>query len=403
MLMKRSGKNRKSAHLKVWSAVPARIATETVAQGTLPIVQAVDDAPAEANSLLEAVTSADQHDAANHTQTSAMDSVLSSHSTGVEVPSDPIEEQSVMADGESTATLDAEVTLPESLGQRLAAAREQRGWSCDETARRLRLPSQIVRSIEADQFERIGYGVYLRGYLSSYARLVDVPMRAVDEVLHQQVKAPDLIASGRISHSRFLFERYSGSAVYLVLTGFIVVPFVMFAMNLGGDVGSRLTPLDVSPQTLALPDSATGEAGKGAVVGGSSTTPADASGAIGSNPAAANNEAPLMASFAMFPNQPAAAAAPVAPAPSGQVRLSLTEASWVEIVDADGKRLEYATLPAGTVKNYASDKPLDMRLGNTLGAKLEVSGQVEDISPYNRGNVAHFKLFAAGKPISRSE
>jgi cytoskeleton protein RodZ len=93
----------------------------------------------------------------------------------------------------------------------------------------------------------------------------------------------------------------------------------------------------------------------------------------------------------------------VVAAPAGQVRLSLNEASWVEIVDADGKRLEYGTLPAGTVKSYVSDKPLDVRLGNTVGAKLEVGGQVEDISPYNRGNVAHFKLFASGKAISRSE
>jgi cytoskeleton protein RodZ len=112
-----------------------------------------------------------------------------------------------------------------------------------------------------------------------------------------------------------------------------------------------------------------------------------------------------MASLTPFSNPPAAQGeAPQSlPMAVGQVRLSLNEASWVEIVDADGKRLEYATLPAGTVKTYASDKPLDVRLGNTSGATIEVNGAVQDIAPYNHGNVAHFKLFATGKAISHIE
>jgi cytoskeleton protein RodZ len=402
--MKRDKRKRKSSHLKAWSAVPEQISADAHGQESQQTAPFQAETLAEMNSPQNVAVLAERADLADDVNVSALKEAPLAYALPADAQlASPQEQPGLEAIRPSTLTITPPVVVLESLGQRLAAAREQRGWSCEETARRLHLPSQIVRSIEADQFERIGYGVYLRGYLSSYARLVDVPLSAVEAVLHEQVKAPDLVASGRISHSRFLFQRYSGSAVYLVLTGFIVVPFVMFAMNLGGDVGARLTPLDVSPQALVVPDSGASEAPKTATAGSSSVPPEASGSAAGSPVAAPNNEAPLMASFAMFPNQPAPAAPPVVAAPAGQVRLSLNEASWVEIVDADGKRLEYGTLPAGTVKSYVSDKPLDVRLGNTVGAKLEVGGQVEDISPYNRGNVAHFKLFASGKAISRSE
>ena len=290
------------------------------------------------------------------------------------------------------------VRVTESLGQRLKAAREARGWSREDVAGKLRLPGQVVNLIESEQYERIGHGVYLRGYLMSYARLVDVPAIAVEQVLRQHASTPELVASGRISHSRYLIDRYSGSALYVVLTGMVVVPFVMFAMNMGSDV-ARLTPLD-APAPAATVAADSGDASKTAAAGdaAATTTAASASAPAPVAPAT-NNDSPLMASFTPFPNPPRDTAAPA----TGQVRLTLNEASWVEIVDADGKRLEYTTLPAGTTRSYASDKPLDVRLGNTSGARLEVNGEVQDISPYNRGNVAHFKLFAASKTVSRSD
>ena len=291
------------------------------------------------------------------------------------------------------------VRVTESLGQRLTAAREARGWSREDVAGKLRLPAQVVHLIESEQYERIGHGVYLRGYLTSYARLVDVPAIAVEQVLRQHASTPELVASGRVSHSRYLIDRYSGSALYVVLTGMVVVPFVMFAMNMGGDVGARLTPLDAPAVATVAADS--GDASKTAAAGDAAATTTDASAsAPASVPAAAptSNDSPLMASLTPFPN-PRDTAAPA----TGQLRLTLNEASWVEIVDADGKRLEYTTLPAGTTRSYASDKPLDVRLGNTSGARLEVNGEVQDISAYSRGNVAHFKLFAAGKTVSRSD
>lgn len=291
-----------------------------------------------------------------------------------------------------------------ALGKRLVAARETRGWNRADVASRLHLPLHVVDTIEADDYEKIGHGIYLRGYLNKYARLVDVPSSAVDDVMRVCDNTPQLVASGRISHSRYLFERYSGAALYVVLTGVIFVPLIMFAMNMGGDVGSRLLPLDApgatNPAAAAKADSSLVSMPlDGSATAQISPPPTETKDAAA--PAPKQSDAPLLASFA--PIASPSHAQTTEPDGAQSLRLSLAEASWVEIVDADGKRLEYGILPAGSVRSYASDKPLDVRIGNTIGARVEVNGTTQDIAPFNHGNVAHFKLFASGKTISRTD
>jgi cytoskeleton protein RodZ len=292
--------------------------------------------------------------------------------------------------------------IPESLAQRLVAARDARGWDRAQVAAKLHLPLHIVQWIETEQYDRVGKGVYLRGYLISYARLVGIPTVAVEALLlAQAAPPPELVATGQISHSRYLVERYSGSALYLVLTGVIFVPLVMFAMNMGGNVGSRLTPLDAPPPIQASAEVDTTTATPSAPAASTSAADAQATSAA-SPPPAAHADSPLMASFTMVPSLPAAGSAKqdAVAATGSQLRLSLSEASWVEIVDTDGKRLEYSTLPAGTVKDYPADKSLTILVGNTGGAKVEVDGQAQDVSSYIRGNVARFRLSAGGKSIT---
>src|SRR4051812_37804718 len=54
------------------------------------------------------------------------------------------------------------VAVSESLGQRLRAAREARGMRCEEAAQQMKLPLATVHALEADCYDRIGDGIYLR-------------------------------------------------------------------------------------------------------------------------------------------------------------------------------------------------------------------------------------------------
>ena len=77
---------------------------------------------------------------------------------------------------------------------------------------------------------------------------------------------------------------------------------------------------------------------------------------------------------------------------SHSVSLNLTAASWVEVVDADGTRLKYGRLPAGSNKVYHSDKPLDVRIGNASGAQVSIDGQSVGLDDFRRANVARFRV-----------
>ena len=302
---------------------------------------------------------------------------------------------------ESSAT----TAMTESLGQRLRAAREARGMRCEEAAQKMRLPLATVQALETDRYERIGEGIYLRSYLSKYLHLLDLPQVLAERVLNQPAEMPPLVTSGTISRPRYLFERYSSSALYLVLTAVIIVPAVWLAMRAGFETNfSQITPLD-TPEATTPPVQMSNSAGS---VGSTTTTQPDntAQQAV----AHSTDEPPLVASLAPFPaikhdgaeSDPAerSESAPVAGIHS--LRLTLAESSWVEIVAADGEKIEYGLLPAGTVRSYHSPKSIDVRVGNVNGATVEVDGKAQDLVPFRHSNVAHFRLASGETTISHS-
>jgi cytoskeletal protein RodZ len=68
----------------------------------------------------------------------------------------------------------------ESVGQYLRRHREARRMSLEEVARATRVPMASMERIEAGQFDELPGEVFVRGFLKSYARAVDIPC---DEVL----------------------------------------------------------------------------------------------------------------------------------------------------------------------------------------------------------------------------
>lgn len=310
------------------------------------------------------------------------------------------------------------LTMPEhaqpSFGQRLRAAREAKGLDRAEVAQRLKLPLRLIARIESDDYTGMDEGVYLRGYLSSYARLVEVPTVAAETVAVQHMRAAPLVATGKVSRSRYLFDRYSVSATYLILTALIVVPAVWLATHGGLEQNlARTTPLDSPTSTIAqlpadtqTPAGEAGDSNQNSSADQAAPSSSDASTAVASSEPPKQEQMPVVASMAPFGTQsPAATPAPPAEAPAAHastgahsLTLKLTAASWVEIVAADGSKLEYGLLPAGAERSYSSDGPLSVRLGNADGTEVTVDGKALDLAPFRHANVARLSVFGADAP-----
>jgi cytoskeleton protein RodZ len=296
--------------------------------------------------------------------------------------------------------LDVPSTEPRALsfGNRLHAAREARGLDLESCAHILKLPARVLRQLERDQYDGIDSKVYLASYIGKYGRHLGINEASIQVELDRikQVE-PTLVATGGISHSRFLLDRYATAATYVVLTAVIVVPMIWLGVRgtLDRDL-SHLAPLDSAPVAQLDAPAATSTAAAHSLA--SRVVPASPSPATQTQ---GQEQEPLMASMAPFPSLDNASVAPAKPMVPAAVEtgsgghslsLSLSSASWVEVVDSAGTRLEYGLLPAGSSKTYHSNQPLDVRIGNANGAQISIDGQAVGLDDFRHANVARFRV-----------
>lgn len=303
---------------------------------------------------------------------------------------------SSLAHGAGQGAMAGESAQP-SFGSRLRAAREARGLDLEACANALRLPVRVLRKLELDQYDGTDSKVYLGSYIAKYGRHLGINDASIQLEVDRirQVDAP-LVTSGGISHSRFLFDRYATAATYVVLTLVIAVPTLWFGVKstLDRDI-THLAPLDAAP--VAQQEQA-GTSTPAMVAADRARQPAAP---VQASAADTASEQPLLALMAPFPSlasdtRPAVPAPPAAMVAAGsgghQLELTLSAPSWVEVTRADGTRLEYGLLPAGSHAVYHSDQPLNVSIGNVGGAQVAIDGQAVGMDDFRRANVAHFRV-----------
>ncbi len=272
-------------------------------------------------------------------------------------------------------TADAAPSPASTPGELLRTGREERGLSVQQVADELHLDVRLVQAIEANDFLALGAPVYARGHLRKYASVVGLP--------------PDLVI-----------------AQYETLTDVPAVPTVIPA-----------SVADPPPQrvSLRIPALVVG----GLVAAGlalwiatwllnsfdSSTAPTE-SGSPASTVAPHVEahvpvQAPTVESVAPEDEAPAAAVnEPLAEAPSSgsgvSVRLDFSEASWVEIYDADERRLMYGIGQPGQTRIVTGTPPLRVTLGVASAVTLNVNDKPVVVPRHANRDATRFSVAADG-------
>lgn len=262
-------------------------------------------------------------------------------------------------------------------------------------AEKLHLDIKVIEALEADRFAELGASVYVRGHLRRYADFVGEPGVEMVNTYSARAEArpppPDLTQipqAERRADPRRLVTPLVGLGCALVLA--LAIWWV-----LAGSQSS--TPASSGPETSnqavpAAPAPATSTAAPPAQPAGAANTALAGKAA----PPTIVSTPPATQQATTTPREEAA------PARATQLRLELSNESWVEVYDSRGQRLFYDVAGAGSVQSIEGRPPLRVVLGNAAAVAVQVDGQPRDIpASALDGEGARFNVSRSGN-LSRA-
>jgi len=274
-------------------------------------------------------------------------------------------------------------------GQHLRETREAAGLTVDEVATRLRMPVQVVRSLEQEDWQRLGAPVFVRGQLRSYARLLNVDLEPLLQQARLEVVEPvKLVSHTHTPRARRVMESMARRAVYVVITGVLVVP-VWYAARHFKDPAPSTASLDVVPGAAA-DSAAIAQRNDGAP----STAPSAATDGRPAAPAA-----PYIASLTPMPRS----AAPAASSAGAGLSLRFSGDSWIQVSAPDGSVVEKALVRSGEQRSYEPGRVARVVLGNAAAVEVQQGGSIVDVKPFQRANVARFAVSSDGSVVPAAE
>ena len=327
------------------------------------------------------------------------------------------------------ATQDLNAT--QTTGVRLRNAREQLGLSQQAVAERLCLKVSTVRDIEEDKAPAELASTFLRGYIRSYARLVHIPEEELLPMMEKQ--APVRAAKVAPMHSFSLGKRrkkrdgWLSSITWLIVFVVVGLTGAWWWQNHKAQQEEISTMADQSSAELNANNNET----QSVPLNTDPTEPADAQ-TTGTGPAdvatqtppAATTSAPAQKAV-VSPSQanvdsvtaPATTTAPAAtaaanstpgaaPLPTDQAGvtntadanalvMTFTADCWLEVTDANGKKLFSGIQRSGANLNLAGQTPYKLKIGAPSAVQIQFQGKPVDLSRFIRSNqVARLTLNA---------
>lgn len=328
-----------------------------------------------------------------------------------------------------------------SVGTALREGRELLGLSVADVANRIKFAPRQIEAMEADDFGQLPEMAFVRGFVRSYARLLEIdatpllaalpqkhlPLSSATESKPVEVSPPPLMFA-----SRRLNFAWLGAGLLVALIVMIVFSRMhdMSSGPLEPAVQTNVETLELPATLLSAASAPTVSAATGNAEVIASKPPAPAS--VATPPAKkAQSEQVKPATAQMLSSKgtvaekeakdkaakdqqdqaakKSAAKEPLKkePAPTQQrvdttsvnaapgiatMRLVFDEDSWAEVKDANGKILLSKMNHAGSLVRLSGASPLSVVIGHASGVHLFHDGKEIDLGPYTSVEVARLLL-----------
>jgi cytoskeleton protein RodZ len=266
-----------------------------------------------------------------------------------------------------------ETELPTALpGELLAARRNELRWTLQEVSQRLKLAPRQITALEANDFASLPGMASVRGFIRSYARLLELdPVPLLEMLSNEPNPAVDPIllrrplpsrgfpgrryappsghrrGSRRLSGLALLVMVFVGALAYAAYrhglpTMSIDVPSVSTVFGSWKDL-TESTPNEATDQPVSAPEIATVDEQKSID-------------------------------------------------PSRLLELKLREDAWVEISALNGNKLVSRLMKAGTTEQFDISEPVILVVGNASGVDANLRGQPLNLRAVARDNVSKLSL-----------
>lgn len=127
-----------------------------------------------------------------------------------------------------TDLLEENEAASESIGAILRNAREAAGYSIADVAERMRLSRHHIENLEAERFDLFPVSVFLRGYLTSYARLVGVDAEPLLEAYDRRGFGPPQLHSQDTARTAPRGSEFTVTVTTLVVIAVLIVLSVLW-------------------------------------------------------------------------------------------------------------------------------------------------------------------------------
>ncbi len=309
-------------------------------------------------------------------------------------------------------------------GDVLRQAREKQGYSQKDIASRLRLRQSVIDAIENNNFEAAQSATFTRGYVRSYAKFVglneDELLGQLDKLGHAQPKEQEMQSFSRRTKrekhdNRIMSLTWVLGTVFVGLTAWWWWQSQQISQEAEiVSVTSAAQPLDESlANANTLTPSANPATASDVSAANNSVSPSANSAPSEQTTQALVSPATEPASLpeleATFSPEPAIVQAPdmaeevleevtleddatASVAADTDLALTFSGDCWIDIRDANGKRLDTGIKKAGETLNLNGTAPYKIVLGAPGVVKMHYKGEQVDLSVYPAGKVARLKL-----------
>lgn len=282
-------------------------------------------------------------------------------------------------------------------GALLREAREAKGWTQAEVARRLNLRMAVIEAIDNDQHKAGVALTFLRGYVKAYAKVVGVPesqaLAAFDAMSREQVAVDAPMKSFSKKTRQQASDKWLKRTSWLVFLG-LVASLVYWWWQDGGaqQMGRDLAP--ISEQTAPVEDSLAQPEPLPLL-----NAPSDALTPVELTPPAvegdANTDVVSAESDMAEPAQVVEPEPEPTPTPVANPRLltmNFTDDCWIKVTDSRGQVLSEGVKKTGQSLSLEGEPPFRLVLGVPGAANVEYMNQKVDLSSFSASRAARLTV-----------